>query len=266
MKKFLALLLALTMVFALAACGQPKPAETPAETPAEQPAEQPAEAPVEEPAEATEVTVMSHADFVAAAVEDPVVVETYVQATESWWDNKISVHAQSPDGAYYLYEMACSEEDAAKLLPGTKILVTGFKGEWDGEVEIVDCSFEFVEGDSFLAEPQDIGALVGTEELSEHMNELFTLKGATVLDKGDGAAFFYNWDNSGEDGKCDLYFDVDVNGQTVTLVARRYLTPPGSEVYENVKALQVGDKLDVVGFLYWYNGAQPHITAITPAA
>ncbi len=45
MKKLLALLLALVMVFALAACGQQAaPAEAPAEEPAEAPAEQPAEA------------------------------------------------------------------------------------------------------------------------------------------------------------------------------------------------------------------------------
>jgi hypothetical protein len=41
-----------------------------------------------------------------------------VQATQSWWDNKITVYAQDQDGAYFLYEMACSEEDAAKLVPG----------------------------------------------------------------------------------------------------------------------------------------------------
>ena len=62
MKKILALILALCMVFALAACGQQaapaaeKPAEQPAEAPAaeqpaEAPAEQPAEAPAEQPAE-----------------------------------------------------------------------------------------------------------------------------------------------------------------------------------------------------------------------
>ena len=209
---------------------------------------------------------MSYADYAAAEVDDAVVIEAYVQATQSWWDNKISVYAQDPDGAYFIYDMACSEEDAAKLLPGTKIRVTGFKGEWSGEVEIVDGTFEFVEGDTWLADPLDISALVGTDEISEHMNQLFSLKGATVLDKGDGAAFFFNWDNSGEDGDCDLYFDVDVNGNPITLVVRRYLTPPGSEVYENVKALQVGDVVDIVGFLYWYEGPQPHICAITPAA
>ena len=101
------------------------------------------------------------------------------------------------------------------------------------------------------------------DEISEHMNQLFSLKGATVLDKGDGAAFFFNWDNSGEDGNCDLYFDVEVNGETYTFVVRRYLTAPGGEVYEAVKNLQVGDTVEITGFLYWYEGPQPHITSIT---
>ncbi len=46
MKRFLAMLLAVVMVFALAACGQPA-APAPAEAPTEAPAEQPAEAPAE---------------------------------------------------------------------------------------------------------------------------------------------------------------------------------------------------------------------------
>ena len=143
MKKIFALLLALCMVFALCACGETKPAESKTEeaAPAEEVVveETPAEeaAPAEEAGPAEEApAVMSYEEFAAAELDAAVVVETYVQDHESWWDGKVSVHAQSPDGAYYIYEMACSEEDAAKLLPGTKIRVSGFKGEWSGEVEI----------------------------------------------------------------------------------------------------------------------------------
>lgn len=53
MKKFLAMILALCMVFALCACGEKAPAETPAEAPAEAPADAPAEAPADAPAEAS---------------------------------------------------------------------------------------------------------------------------------------------------------------------------------------------------------------------
>ena len=49
MKKYLALLLALCMVFALCACGAKE--EAPAQAPAEAPAEAPAQTPAETPAE-----------------------------------------------------------------------------------------------------------------------------------------------------------------------------------------------------------------------
>ena len=278
MKKILALLLVLVMVFALCACGQAKTEEPKAEeaeevvveeTPAEEPAaeepaaEEPAaeEPAAEEPA-AEEPGVLSYAQFLEAEEGAQITVEAYVQATQSWWDNKITVYAQEPEGGYFIYEMACTEDDSKLLVPGAKIRVTGDKAVWNGLVEITDPTFEFVEADPWVAEALDIGELLGTEELAAHMNEFICVKDAVVADKGEGAAFFFNWDNSGEDGKCDLYFDVEVNGGTYTFVVRRYLTAPGSEVYEAVKNLNVGDTVDIEGFLYWYEGPQPHITSI----
>ena len=38
------------------------------------------------------------------------------------------------------------------------------------------------------------------------------------------------------------------------------------EVPKDVKNLSIGDKIDMEGFLYWYEGANPHITSVTPAA
>ena len=134
MKKLIAMLLVLTMVLSFAGC-------------------------------AKKDAGMSHADYVATANDTEVVVETYVQAHQSWWDNKVTVYCQSPDGAYFLYELACSEEDAAKLVPGTKIRVTGYKSEWSGEVEITDGTFEFVKGDSYIAEPLDVTDLILLHQL-----------------------------------------------------------------------------------------------------
>lgn len=256
MKKILAMLLALCMMFALCACGT---SETPAEQPAEAPVEEPAEAPVEEPA----VEVMSYADYVAAELESQVVIEAYVQDTQSWWDNKITVYAQDEDGAYFLYNMACSEEDAAKLVPGTKIRVTGYKAEWSGEVEIIDATFEVIEG-SFIAEPLDVTALLGSDELIAHQNEKVAFKGLTVVAKDDGSsAFYYNWDNSGAEGTdADLYFDAAIDGQTYSFVIEYYLCNESSDAYQAVQNLKVGDVIDLEGFLYWYNGANPHITSV----
>lgn len=238
MKKFLALLLAVVMVLSLAACGKA----------------------AQKDIFAKGEGVMTHEQFLAAEEGSRVTVEAFVQGNQSWWDGKITVYAQDKDGGYFFYDMACSEADAAKLVPGTKIKVTGDKAVWAGQIEIMDATFEFEEG-SWVAEPLDIGKLLGTPELEKHMTEVISVSGATVADKGNGAAFFYNWDGSGADGD-DLYFDIEINGGTYTFVVRRYLTAPGSEVYEAVKNLKVGDKVDIEGFLYWYEGPQPHITAI----
>ena len=209
-----------------------------------------------------ESEVMTHADYVAAEVDDPVCVEVYVQAHQSWWQDQITVYAADEDGAYFIYNMACSEEDAAKLEPGTKIKVTGFKGEWSGEVEIVDATFEFVEAEPYIAEAIDVTELLGADELIDHQNEFVSFKGLTVAAANDdGAAFLYNWDGSGSEGN-DLYFNVTSGEQTFTFTVESYLCGPETEVYQAVKALNVGDVVDLEGFLYWYEGANPHITSV----
>ena len=271
MKKKLAMALALTLVLAATGCagGSSKPAEEPAEEAVEEAAEETEEAEAEAPAEeeaAAEVAVMSHEEYMAAAVDDEVFIETYVQAKQSWWEDKITVYAASEDGAYFIYNMACSEEDAAKLTPGTGIRVTGYKAEWSGEIEIAEgATFEFIDGE-YVAEAADVTDLLGKDELIDHQNELVSFTDMTIepIQDADGneAAYLYNWDGSGEEGS-DLYFNVSKDGQTYQFTVESYLTGPGTEVYEAVKGLNVGDTVDLTGFLYWYEGANPHITSVT---
>ena len=45
-----------------------------------------------------------------------------------------------------------------------------------------------------------------------------------------------------------------------------YLCNEETEVYKAVENLKVGDTVDLEGFLYWYEGPNPHITAVTAAA
>ena len=256
MKKILALLLVLTMVLSFAACAKTQgPTEAPATAATEAPATEPAtEAPTE--TEPAAPAVMSHEEYAAAAVNDPVTVETYVQGHQSWWDNKVTVYCQSPEGACFLYELQCSQADAEKLVPGTKIRVNGFKGEWAGEVEIMDGTFEFVAGDSFVAEALDVTALLGTDEMAAHQNEFVAFKGMTV------EAVSYKNDEPGD----DIYVTLSKDGASYSFCVEVYLTGPDTDVYTTVGALNVGDTVDVEGFLYWYEGMNPHITAITPAA
>ena len=224
MKKFVAILLVLSMVLAFAGCAGSK--------------------------------AMTHEEYIAAENGKEVVIETYVQAHQSWWDNKITVYCQSPDGAYFLYELACSEEDAAKLVPGTKIRVTGTRGEWEGEIEVMDGTFEFAGSDTFIAEATDVTDLLGTDELIAHQNEFVSFTGMTVE-----AVNFKN----GEPGD-DIYVTLSYNGASYEFCVEYYLTGTDTEVYQTVSALQAGDVINVEGFLYWYQGPNAHITAVTPAA
>ena len=278
MKKTLAVMLTASLVLTLAGCAVPAASSQPAAEPAaeavEEAAETAAAAAEEAPAEAADdvfadLPVMTHEEYLAAELESPVVIETYVQATQSWWDNKITVYSQAEDGAYFIYNMACSEEDAAKLTPGTKIRVKGYKTEWSGETEIAEgATFEILEGE-FIAPVTDVTDLLGTDALVEHQNEYVSFKGMTVEaagqnDAGEDVAFLYNWDGSGEDGN-DLYFNVSKDGNTYTFTVESYLCDASTEVYAAVKNLQIGDVIDLEGFLYWYEGANPHITKVTAA-
>lgn len=213
--------------------------------------------------------VMTYAEYAAAELDSEVTIETYVQAKQSWWEDNgqglATIYTQDQDGAYFLYNLPCTAEEYEQLAVGTKIRVTGYKSEWAGEVEIVDATFEILEG-SFVAEPLDVTALLGTDELISHQNELVSFKGMTVEPAAEGsdAAFLYSWDGSGEDGS-DLYFNVSLNGETYTFTVESYLCDNTTDVYAAVKALNVGDVIDMEGFLYWYEGVNPHITAVKAA-
>ncbi len=211
--------------------------------------------------------VMTYAEYDAAAVDTQVTIEAYVQAKQSWWEDKATVYAQDGEGAYFLYDMACSEADYAKLTPGTKIKVTGYKAEWSGEVEIIDATFEILEG-NYVAEPEDVTALLGKDELIKKQNMKVSFKGMTVEASkdadGNDVAFLYNWDGSGQDGS-DLYFNVSKDGQTYSFLVESYLCDNTTEVYSAVKNLKIGDVIDMEGFLYWYEGVNPHITSVKAA-
>ncbi len=230
MKKFLALMMAMMMILALGACANDS-----------------GKADADKKSEG----VMTYAEYAAAALDSEVVIEAYVQATQSWWDNKITVYTQDKDGAYFLYELACSEADAAKLVPGTKIQVKGYKGEWAGEVEIMDGTFTIMEG-SYIAEPVDATAWLGTDELIKHQNQLATFKDMTI------ESVTYKNDEPGD----DIYVTVSKDGNSYDFCVEVYLTGPDTEVYQTVGTLAAGDKVDVTGFIYWYEGVNTHITGI----
>lgn len=238
--------------------------EAVAEPATEEKAEEKTEEKTEEPAAAAPA-VMTYAEYIAAPLDSEVCVQTNVQATQSWWDGKITVYAVTAgEGGYFIYNMACSEEDAAKLVPGTTIRVKGYKSEWSGEVEITDATFELVDdGFAFTAAAQDVTDLIGKEELINRQNDYVLFKGMTVEAYDEsGAAFAYK---DAEGKTDDLYFKASKDGTTVNFCVEFYLTGKDTDVYKAVEGLQVGDVIDIEGFLYWYEGANPHVVKVTKA-
>ena len=77
MKKLFVLFLAMIMVVACVSCGAEEKSEG----------------------------VMTFAEYDAAAIDSEVTIEAYVQAHQSWWDNKITVYAADKEGAYFLYKI-----------------------------------------------------------------------------------------------------------------------------------------------------------------
>ena len=238
MKKFLSVILAGALVLSLAGCGAGS-------------------------GDKKSEGVMTYAEYNAAALESQVTIETYVQANQSWWDNKITLYTQDKDGGYFIYNMACSEADSKKLTPGTKIKVTGTKAEWSGEVEVIDVEKFEIEKGSYVAPATDVTDKLGSDNLIDFQNRFVSFKGLKIEARDDGSAFQYKYDGSGShDENSDLYFNASVNGQTFTFTVESYLCGNDTDVYKAVEGLKVGDTVDMEGFIYWYNGANPHFTKL----
>ena len=193
--------------------------------------------------------VMSYAEFAAAPVDSEVIIETYIQATQSRWEDKVTAWCQSPEGAYYVYGLQCTKENAQKLVPGTKVRIKGQKKQSSGALEIYFATFEFIEGDTFISQALDVTNLLGTEELSKHQNAKVAFTGMTVEK--------IVW--QGE----DLYVTLCQAGKSYEFCVEAELTGADTAVYKNAGKLKTGDVIDVEGFLYWSNGPVPRITDIT---
>ncbi|MBQ6635967.1 MAG: hypothetical protein IJH81_06345 [Lachnospiraceae bacterium] len=276
MKKAFVIMLTGVMMMAAVACGG---GSTTSSAPAADSQKQ-EEAKPEESAETVESTVeevedaepniteepMTYDQYVAAPLDSEVVIEGGVQAKQAYYaqDDKgtANVYLQDENGAYFLYGLPCTEKEYELLQIGSKIRVKGYKAEWSGEVEVIDAIWMFVDGE-YIAEPEDVTALLGTDELINKQNKKVIFRGMTVEPIGEEgtAAFLYNWDGSGTEGD-DLYFNVSLNGQKYTFTVESYLCGPDTDVYKAIQDLHIGDVIDMEGFLYWYEGPNPHITAV----
>lgn len=210
--------------------------------------------------------VMTYQEYMDADLDSEVVIEAFVQDKQAWWEDKATIYAADPDGAYFIYNANVPETLYEQLTPGTKIKVTGYKTEWSGETEVAEgADVEVVDGATYIAPVVDVTDLLGNEdELIKHQNQKVSFTDMVIEPAEDGSedAYLYNNDGSGSEGD-DLYFKASKDGKTYTFTVESYLNDKDSDVYKAVKNLKVGDKVNMEGFLYWYEGANPHITSVT---
>ena len=253
--------------FALAACGS-KPADDAAESTTETTEAAPAAA-AGDGTDAKGDGVMTYEEFVAAEDFAPATIEAFVQGKQSWYQDKASIYAADADGGYFIYNAAISEEDYNKLVEGTKIKVTGERGTFEGEIEMAEgATIEIEDGSTYVAEAVDVTDKLGSDDIIDFQNQKVKFTDLTIVasEDADGkeAAFLYNWDGSGQAGTdADLYFKAAAGDAEYTFTVEYYLCNEETDVYQAVTNLGFGDKADLDGFLYWYQGANPQITSIT---
>lgn len=222
-----------------------------------------------------EEKAMTHQEYLDAPISSTVIVEAYIQAKQSWWESDgvgvASFYLQDQDGGYFAYNLPCSKEAYDKdLTIGTKIRIKGQKIQWAEEVEIdglaagAEATYKVLSAKSFVAAAKDVTNLIASNSLIDNQNMLVEFKKITVVAQENGNAYYYKWDNSGSRGD-DLYVLLTDGTNTISAVVESYLCDKDSTVYKTVEALNVGDVITIEAFLYWYNGAQPHITKVTKA-
>ncbi len=251
MKKLLTIMLSVLMVCGLVACSSSKEEAEPTTTTTP---------------EATETTTSdfptakdTYETFMAADIDSEVEVLMYVQAHQGWWEDNgqgvMTLYGMDNYGGYFVYNAKMDEATADSIEEGTLVKVTGTKTEWSGEVEIVDATVE-VYGDQEKAvmPANDVSDLMGdSEKLAAYMNQKVVINALEVV----------SVETKDSEYDPDLYITCMQGDVEVNLCVENYLTGPDTEVYMTAQALQEGDVIDVEGFLYWYEGANPHVTSIT---
>lgn len=255
MRKTISFVLTMTMSFTLYGCNSSKESSVVEDVPTP-------DTTVEEDVKGE--GVMTYEEYVAAEVGSQVTIETYVQdKTALLEDNGVgqtTLYTQDHDGAYLIYDISLTSEQYDQLNEGTKIKVIGTKDEWCGEIDVINATFEIEEG-SYVAKDTDVTEILSNQEqLIQYQNQKVIFTGLKVVAAQDGSenAFLYKWDGTGSEGD-NLYFNVTDGNATYTFVADSYLRGTDTDVYKAVQNLKIGDTVNCEGYLYWFEGAYPHI-------
>lgn len=197
--------------------------------------------------------VLSYSEYVAAEEGTEVTIAGYIQGKQSWWDNKATLYLQDDNGGYFVYELTCTEAQYNNdLKDGNLIKVTGIKGSWAGQVEILgqesgaEATWELVSGYTKTYEYKLVEDTTPANLLT-YLNQKVELRDLEVVSVSLPTQ---------EGG--DIYYDVTDGTNTYTFCVEQYLTDASTAVYQKVLTLKAGDNIVVKGFMYCYNTAQLH--------
>ena len=222
------------------------------------------------------IDVMSYEDFMDAEAGDEVCIKGIISAKQSWWDNKVTMYlaTENPGEGYFLYEFQCTqEENDTDYAIGNTLVVYGEKSIYAEEHEIAGSDIDYeltqISNETLREAIIDVTSSVDSEDLFAYQNSKFTatlaVKEYTTTDTNANVAENGAYGYKGDAPTDDLYFTlVDANGNELACCVEKYLT----SAYETVKAaimsedFTVGTLVKVEGYMYWWNGANPHITSI----
>ena len=226
MKKVLALLLLASMVFCVVSCKKPEGVDPNAKS----------------------EDAMTHAEFMAAAVDAEVTIEAFVQAKQSWWQNEAVVYLQDGTGGYYVYKLPCTEAEFNALAIGTKVQVKGVKAFWGGMNEVMNVSdWKVIEGDTWVASATDITAkLADKDALVAYTCMLVKVSDVTIVSVSKSS------------NNNDMYVTFEKGGAQYSVTVEEYLTAPSTDFYAAVEALVAGDVVDLEGFVQWWGDEAPY--------
>lgn len=214
--------------------------------------------------------VLTYSEFMEVAEGDIVTVEGTIAAKQAWWNGAVSLYLTTdvPGQGYFIYNAICTiEESENELAVGNFARFIGEKMIYAGEHELSDAKYQSVETNP--TPPKVIDLTNHLNDLTPYRNGYFsmtlTVKEYVAPDDNTSVAESKAYGYEGSTLGKDLYFTLTNGTVDINCVIESYLTDSTTDVYAIVQTLVVGETITVTGFLYWWNGPNPHIIKIVKA-
>lgn len=216
---------------------------------------------------------MTYAEFMAKEADEAVIIEGFIAAKQSWWDNKVTMYlvTETPGEGYFIYNFPCTEDENTNVYKiGEYIHIEGTKTIYAGEHEIMGENITkscLVDKEELVMPPTPIELSDKLSSLTEYRNSFFTVTLEVVeyetTDQDVSVSDSGAWGYKGAEVNNDLYFRLSDGSNNLDCCVEYYLTDNKTDVYEKTQLLEVGHIVTITGYLYWYNGANPHVVSLT---